>query len=111
MYYIASKAVVYNIEAHTQRFYTLHDDDILSMAVHPNRTIVATGDGGKKPKICVWDSDTMQTLKIIKDFHERGMIDTRCLLLLLTPCETSGQGYIRSCSRPLGSGLSRSAWT
>jgi len=39
-----------------------HNDDILAMAMHPNGKFVATGQIGVKPKICVWDVDTMQEI-------------------------------------------------
>ena len=39
-----------------------HTDDILSVAMHPlNGKIVATGQVGRKPKVYVWDIDTMES--------------------------------------------------
>lgn len=40
---MAAVAVVYNRQQHTQRFYLGHDDDILSLTVHPVKDYVATG--------------------------------------------------------------------
>ena len=34
---------------------------------------MATGEIGRKPKIIVWDSDTLQTLAVLKGFHKRGV--------------------------------------
>ena len=48
-----------------QRFFFGHDDDIKSLAVHPNREWVATGQVGKRPFICVWDGVTMLQLQKI----------------------------------------------
>lgn len=42
-YFVAATGVVYSPESHTQRFFTEHDDDILSMAQHPSEPIMATG--------------------------------------------------------------------
>ena len=43
VYHVAAVAVVYNRQQHTQRFYLGHDDDILSLTVHPLKDYVATG--------------------------------------------------------------------
>jgi len=56
VYYSSAVCVIYNRAAHTQRFFMGHDDDVTAMAVHPNGVIVATGQAGREPPICVWDS-------------------------------------------------------
>lgn len=33
--------------------------------MHPNGKFIATGQIGPKPKICVWDADTMQEILLI----------------------------------------------
>ena len=43
------------------------------MALHPDGQTVATGQVGKKPYICVWDSSNLQTLSILKDVHSHGV--------------------------------------
>ncbi|XP_064621338.1 echinoderm microtubule-associated protein-like 6 [Lineus longissimus] len=73
VYFVAGVGVVYNSNDGKQKFYLGHDDDIVSLALHPERTLVATGQVGKKPYICVWDSLSMQTLSILKDGHEAGV--------------------------------------
>eukprot|EP00899_Mesostigma_viride_P025393 jgi/Mesvir1/6038/Mv00777-RA.4 len=55
-YYVAAVGIVYNREAHAQRFFTGHNDDIKCMAMHPNSQLVATGQVGKLPYLCVWDA-------------------------------------------------------
>lgn len=62
LYHTAGVGIVLNTENNTQKHFLGHIDDILCMAMHPNGRIVATGEIGPKPKICVWDSDTMQEL-------------------------------------------------
>lgn len=42
VYHVAAVAVVYNRLQHSQRFYLGHDDDILSLAVHPLKDYVAS---------------------------------------------------------------------
>ena len=44
-----------------------------SLALHPEGTLVATGQVGKDPYICVWDSVTCETVSILKDAHQRGI--------------------------------------
>lgn len=44
-----------------------------SLALHPERVLVATGQVGKEPYICVWDSYTVQTVSILKDVHSHGI--------------------------------------
>ena len=44
-----------------------------SLALHPERVLVATGQVGKEPYICVWDSYTVQTVSILKDTHTHGI--------------------------------------
>lgn len=59
VYVAAAIGVVYNPSSHTQRFFLGHDDDILSLAIHPNRQLVATGQVGKDPMVKVWDSQSV----------------------------------------------------
>lgn len=42
VYHVAAVAVVYNRLQHSQRFYLGHDDDILSLTVHPLKDYVAS---------------------------------------------------------------------
>lgn len=44
-----------------------------SLALHPDKQLVATGQVGKEPYICVWDTKTCQTVSILKDGHQRGI--------------------------------------
>jgi len=41
--------------------------------MHPDKSIVATGQIGKDPYICVWDTRTMQTVSILKQGHTHGI--------------------------------------
>ena len=44
-----------------QRFHLDHTADITSLAIHPEGSLVATGQVGRTPKILVWDSLSMLT--------------------------------------------------
>ncbi|XP_031434832.1 echinoderm microtubule-associated protein-like 6 isoform X2 [Clupea harengus] len=73
VYFVAGVGVVYNTREHTQKFFLGHNDDIISLALHPERSLVATGQVGKDPFICVWDTFTVQTVSILKDTHSHGV--------------------------------------
>jgi microtubule-associated protein-like 1/2 len=71
LYFIAAVAVVYNPETGTQTHFTGHNDDIKSLALHPNMKIVATGQVASldketgKPHVLVWDVETLETKAVI----------------------------------------------
>ena len=46
---------------------------VFSLSLHPDRTLVATGQIGDSPYICVWDSSTTETVSILKDGHSEGV--------------------------------------
>ena len=76
VYYTAAVGVVLDKDKlekgkRCQRFFFGHDDDIKSMAVHPNREWVCTGQVGRRPFVCVWDGVT--TLQLQKITHPAGM--------------------------------------
>eukprot|EP01135_Chromosphaera_perkinsii_P001223 Nk52_evm22s162 gene=Nk52_evmTU22s162 len=73
VYNAAGAGIVFNTVENTQTFYLEHTDDILSLALHPNKKLVATGQIGKSPNINVWDVDSKKTLSVIKGFHQRGV--------------------------------------
>ncbi|XP_046338524.1 echinoderm microtubule-associated protein-like 6 isoform X1 [Haliotis rufescens] len=73
VYFVAGVGIVYNVREHKQRFFLGHDDDIVSLALHPDRTLVATGQIGKSPYICVWDTASTDTVSILKEGHQHGV--------------------------------------
>ena len=59
VYHTAAVGIVYNKESHEQRFMFDHIDDIISLAVNPiDKNIIATGEIGPYPLICIWDAST-----------------------------------------------------
>ena len=74
VYPAAATGVCYDGREHTQQFFTAHTDDVICMAMHPDREIVATGQVGKDPTICVWSSTTCELLAELKGFHQRAVV-------------------------------------
>ena len=73
VFHAGSTAVVLNAREKKQRFYQQHSGDIFCLAVHPCRTLVATGDIAATPKILVWDHDTLETRKLLTGLHRRAV--------------------------------------
>jgi WD40 repeat protein len=73
VYFVAGVGIVQNQQERKQRYFLGHNDDILSLAVHPDKALVATGQIGKEPYICVWDSITTETVSILQKGHDRGV--------------------------------------
>src|SRR6185437_14026857 len=71
--HVAAAGIIYNKKKHSQNFFLDHTDDIISLALHPDRTTVATGQVGKDPEIIVWLSTNCQKISILKGGHERGV--------------------------------------
>ncbi|XP_041356137.1 echinoderm microtubule-associated protein-like 2 isoform X2 [Gigantopelta aegis] len=68
-YFLANTVILYNLEAHTQRHYREHTEDIKCMAVHTNGNIIATGQCASKSSlqqntanVRIWRADTLQTM-------------------------------------------------
>ena len=73
VYSSAAIGIIYNSVEHKQKFYVGHDDDIISLAVSPDRQFVATGQLGKRPAVHVWDASTGQGICVLPTFHTRGI--------------------------------------
>lgn len=63
VYYLAALGVVYRRDAetrtHSQRFFFGHDDDVRSIAQHPDGVTFATGQDGHRPRACVWSAERL----------------------------------------------------
>ena len=62
---VSRYAVVFNIETRTQRFFLKHTDEVSAVRMHPDQIVVASGEYGCKGTICVWDSQSIETLAIL----------------------------------------------
>ncbi|XP_028133736.1 echinoderm microtubule-associated protein-like 2 isoform X1 [Diabrotica virgifera virgifera] len=71
VYFVAALVVLYNPEEQTQRHYTEHTDDVKSLAIHPNKMVIATGQTAghngveKRAHIRVWNSVSLSTQAVI----------------------------------------------
>ena len=57
-YAVGAMGVVYDAAARAQIFFRGHDDEIVSLATHPSGTWCATGQAGRTPCVCVWETAT-----------------------------------------------------
>lgn len=99
MFTTAGVGVVYNKAQHTQKFFTLHAEDIVAMAIHPDGDIIATGQmagkdlvgprsnkrnfqgakgrtalaEGKLVAIYLWRASTLEVINKIEGFHRRAI--------------------------------------
>nr|XP_039266613.1 echinoderm microtubule-associated protein-like 6 [Styela clava] len=73
VYFVAGVGIVVDPSRRKQKFFLGHDDDIISLSLHPSGQLVATGQVGKTPYICVWESSTVKTMSILKDQHTHGI--------------------------------------
>ena len=44
-----------------------------SLALHPEKILVATGQIGKDPYICVWDTLSVKAVSFLKNGHSQGV--------------------------------------
>ncbi|XP_058462136.1 echinoderm microtubule-associated protein-like 2 isoform X1 [Malaya genurostris] len=71
VYFVAAVVILYNMDEQSQRHYVGHTDDVKSLAVHPNKLLVATGQCGGHdsretwPHVRVWNSVSLATLNVI----------------------------------------------
>ena len=78
VYTTAGLGVVLDTKLNSQDFFNLHQDDVVSLALHPNRDIAATGTRsiGGSPKlidIFVWKISTQEVLARLSGFHRFGV--------------------------------------
>jgi len=60
VWHTAALGIVMDPRRNKQKFHNVHQDDVLSIAVHPTEPIVATGEIGPHPTISIWSSETME---------------------------------------------------
>ena len=74
----AGLGIVMDLAHKTQNFFTMHDDDVVSVAIHPSKKFAASGQTahvGKANKIdlFVWDTETMKNVACLTGFHRRAI--------------------------------------
>ncbi|XP_071055971.1 echinoderm microtubule-associated protein-like 2 isoform X1 [Onthophagus taurus] len=71
VYFVAAVVVLYNQEEQCQRHYLGHTDDVKSLAIHPNKLLIASGQcaghdkSTARPHIRIWNSVSLHTQAII----------------------------------------------
>lgn len=81
IYHISKYAIVYSIKLHEQRIFSGHVNDILTLKLHPNRLVVASGEVGVSPTLLVWNVDTHKILYSFQGYHRHGITQ-----LSFSPC-------------------------
>jgi WD40 repeat protein len=76
VYFSAAVAIVQSIKEKDnsgQRFFFGHDGDIISSCLHPDKTIVATGQMSKNAQICIWNTQGIMKLESLLQGHTDGV--------------------------------------
>ena len=63
IYPATSAVVVYTKSKHRQRHFMDHKHEVVSIAIHPNGNIVATGEVGEKPSVLLWNTRTLKQIQ------------------------------------------------
>jgi WD40 repeat protein len=58
-----------------QKHYEAHMHKISSLAVHPDKSIIATGEASNKSWIYLWNYQTLQTINKIRTLHFGGIVN------------------------------------
>ena len=69
VYMAGAVAIVYRKTGHMQQFYSAHTDDIISLALHPDNIIVATGQV-RQPDPTRTSSETLRILPNYAPVHD-----------------------------------------
>ena len=75
VYHAAALGITLNTTVNTQKFMGSgdskkangHTDDITALCIHPDKEHIATGEVGKDPKVIVWNTKTMQPVKLFRN--------------------------------------------
>jgi WD40 repeat protein len=74
VYFVANVVVLLNPNICKQRFYVQHEQEVISCAVsNIDAGLVATGELGKEPAVHIWNSHSLECLKILKGIHMVGV--------------------------------------
>ena len=66
--------VVQDASTNEQSFFCGHEDDVLSLTMHPDGDTVATGSAGAEAAVCIWSASSGQLRAEIRGFHRRGVV-------------------------------------
>lgn len=74
----AALGIAMDIDSKEQKFFSMHDDDVVCLALHPKRKVAATGQMAHVGKsrtldLHIWDVDTLQSICCLTGFHKRAI--------------------------------------
>ncbi len=75
LYSSASLAIIENVETHNQEFYTRHTNDVTCLQLSNDAQLVATGQVGASPQLCIWKVADLQTVCIIEGLFKNVVQD------------------------------------
>jgi Ca2+-binding EF-hand superfamily protein len=74
LYPVGNMVIIYNKVRHAQKYYTGHRGEVMSIAVHPEGRIVASGDANEPcPSIDIWDSSDRERKHVLRGIHRAGV--------------------------------------
>ena len=73
IYNIANTVVRYNVKESVQDFFQDAKDEILCLAIHPDRPICAVGQAGRVPYIHIFDYESMTGVQVFHGHHRRAI--------------------------------------
>lgn len=73
VYNTGKHAIVYNFNGHKQVVFSGHTQEIVSLVLHPEGRLVATGESGPDPTVLVWDSVTREVVFKYRGYHKNGI--------------------------------------
>ena len=75
IYFVSNTVVLLNIKLTKQRFYTLHENEVISMAIsNLNGDYVATGElAPHLPCIHIWNCRSLENVSILRGIHKHGV--------------------------------------
>lgn len=76
LYHTGALGILLNFENNSQSFFVQHERDIVSLAIHTNKMIAATGelveDQGL-PAVYIWNVETKDILARLQGFHTKAV--------------------------------------
>lgn len=78
VYPAAGLGVVLDPRTNNQRFFAMHDDDVVCLSVSPDRKLAVTGQMARVGKsraleLHIWSIKTLESLSCLKGFHRRAI--------------------------------------
>ena len=70
LYHAGSLGIVHDPKKNKQRFFPAHTNDVISITLNSNKSLVATGEINPRPIIHIWDPSTLESC----NFAKQGLI-------------------------------------